>query len=398
MKNRIFSLILTLSAVSVFSFISCTPQGPDPDGDGDGTDTTVVQPVKADSIAVEPQNLTLNIGETQVLQVEIYPEEAAGHPLTWTSSDESVVTVGEDGTVTAIASGDATVTVACDEVSADCLVTVQRALPLDAVLIPAGTFLMGTPETEPGREANETQHEVTISEDFYMTKYEITNSQFAEFLNDIQCPENGWYNVSEETGMLQLVQPDDWGVRCVGGTWVPATGFENRPVICVTWYGADEYAKWIGGSLPTEAQWEYACRGGQTESLPFGIGDGTRLTYELANFRSTHPYDVAQGGEYEDPQEDYRAITTEVGSFEPNGYGLYDMHGNVYEYCSDWYGDYPEGPVTDPSGPDSAPDYTKVIRGGGWFIMGQYCRSGERDHFHPDMFDIYIGFRVVFAK
>ncbi|OUO35357.1 hypothetical protein B5F83_10165 [Muribaculum sp. An289] len=398
MKNRIFSLILTLSAVSVFSFISCTPQGPDPDGDGDGTDTTVVQPVKADSIAVEPQNLTLNIGETQVLQVEIYPEEAAGHPLTWTSSDESVVTVGEDGTVTAIASGDATVTVACDEVSADCLVTVQRALPLDAVLIPAGTFLMGTPETEPNRGENEVQHEVTISKDFYMGKYEVTNEQFAEFLNDIGCPDNGYYEISEEAGVKQLVMPDKWGVLCENGIWAPSEGFENFPVICVTWYGADEYAKWIGGSLPTEAQWEYACRGGQTESLPFGIGDGTRLTYELANFRSTHPYDVAQGGEYEDPQEDYRAITTEVGSFEPNGYGLYDMHGNVYEYCSDWYGDYPEGPVTDPSGPDSAPDYTKVIRGGGWFIMGQYCRSGERDHFHPDMFDIYIGFRVVFAK
>ena len=398
MKNRIFSLILTLSAVSVFSFISCTPQGPDPDGDGDGTDTTVVQPVKADSIAVEPQNLTLNIGETQVLQVEIYPEEAAGHPLTWTSSDESVVTVGEDGTVTAIASGDATVTVACDEVSADCLVTVQRALPLDAVLIPAGTFLMGTPETEPNRGEDEVQHEVTISKDFYMGKYEVTNAQFAEFLNDIGCPANGYYNISEEAGIKQLVMPDQWGVLCENGTWAPAEGFDNFPAICVTWNGANEYAKWIGGSLPTEAQWEYACRGGQTESLPFGIGDGTRLTYELANFRSTHPYDVAQGGEYEDPQADYRAITTEVGSFEPNGYGLYDMHGNVYEHCSDWYGAYPEGPVTDPVGPDSASDGTKVLRGGSWFIMGQYCRSGERDHFHPDMFDIYIGFRVVFAK
>lgn len=377
MKNRIFSLILTLSAVSVFSFISCTPQGPDPDGDGDGTDTTVVQPVKADSIAVEPQNLTLNIGETQVLQVEIYPEEAAGHPLTWTSSDESVVTVGEDGTVTAIASGDATVTVACDEVSADCLVTVQRALPLDAVLIPAGTFLMGTPETEPGREANETQHEVTISEDFYMTKYEITNSQFAEFLNDIQCPENGWYNVSEETGMLQLVQPDDWGVRCVGGTWVPATGFENRPVICVTWNGADEYAKWIGGALPTEAQWEYACRAGSTTTYPWGRDEAQLVDYAWYIDNSdghTHP----------------------VGELAPNAWGLYDMLGNVWEWCSDWYADFTEDPVTDPVGPETGE--TRSLRGSAYYHYESFTRPAMRyDHAPWRDFDL-VGFRVVFNE
>ena len=104
------------------------------------------------------------------------------------------------------------------------------------------------------------------------------------------------------------------------------------------------------------------------------------------------------GGQYEDASADYRATTTDVGSFEPNGYGLYDMHGNVYEYCSDWYDDYPEGPVTDPAGPESSPDDTKVLRGGSWFIFSQFCRSGERDHFQPGMFDIHIGFRVVFSK
>lgn len=391
-----------LFALSIFAAAACTPENPVPPGGGDDNNPqdsteTVVQ---VERLVLDRTSLSMKVGDTDQLSVEVFPAEATDYSLVWSSSDEQVVSVDTSGTVTALAAGEAVVTVSAGDVSAECTVDVTeiKSFPIETVLVPAGTFIMGTPETEPNRGEDEVQHEVTISKDFYMGKYEVTNAQFAEFLNDIGCPANGYINISEEAGIKQLVMPDQWGVLCENGTWVPAEGFDNFPAICVTWNGANEYAKWIGGSLPTEAQWEYACRGGQTESLPFGIGDGTRLTYELANFRSTHPYDVAQGGEYEDPQADYRAITTEVGSFEPNGYGLYDMHGNVYEYCSDWYGAYPEGPVTDPVGPDSASDGTKVLRGGSWFIMGQYCRSGERDHFHPDMFDIYIGFRVVFAE
>lgn len=390
-------LFLSVLPLSVLAVSSCAPVEPDPSDDPSSGDDTVT--VKVERITLNVAELTLNQGETCGLRAEVYPD-TVDFRLVWSSSDDNVVTVDDNGTVKAVSAGLAVVTAACDSVSADCRIEVlePKSFPVETVLIPAGTFIMGSPETEPNRGDDEMQHQVTISQSFYMGKYEITNKQFAEFLNDIGCPETG-YSSTEEYGTVQFIMQDEWG--CVYGSngWTPAEGFENNPVICVTWYGANEYAKWVGGSLPTEAQWEYACRGGQTESLPFGIGDGSKLTYEIANFRSNYPYDAGKGGRYEDPAADYRATTTEVGSFEANGYGLYDMHGNVYEYCSDWKADYPEGPVTDPHGPDSpTPDQTKVIRGGSWFIFGDYCRSAERDHFYMDMFDIHVGFRVVFPS
>lgn len=361
-----------------------------------GTDDSTE--VVLERIVLSDTSLVLNEGDIRVLSAKTFPE-GGSFTLSWSSSDSNVAVVDGYGMVTALSVGDATVTVSCGDIHASCAVTVMGNIPdfpVETVLVPAGTFIMGTPVSEPARGDDELQHEVTISKDFYIGKYEVTNAEYAEFLNDTGVPGTGQFDTGDY-GTQQLVLPDEWGVLYEDGRWIPAEDLENSPVVMVTWYGANEYAEWAGGFLPTEAQWEYACRGGQKESLPFGIGDGTVLNATLANFRSNFPYDMERGGQYEDASAYYPARPMEVGSYEPNGYGIYDMHGNVYEWCSDWKDAYPDMPVTDPSGPDSpTSDYTKVLRGGSWFIHGQYCRSGDRDHLFPTGMDIYIGFRVAF--
>lgn len=308
------------------------------------------------------------------------------------------------------------------------------------VRIPAGTFLMGSsdgsnPENadgtglnttteEPGRYGHhEAQHKVTLTKDFYMTKYPITNTQYCEFLNDkeVQGEElhNYWYGGPD--GMMMMGAKCTWGnnadkhlvyegdvyyafgVRWDEGQWVPQEGYDNHPVLWVTWFGALEYAEWAGGNLPTEAQWEYACRGGQTESLPFGIGNGTKLYSDMANIFGMAPYELPDGSllGYEGGNGSHPATsvmeTTAVGSYDyPNGYGLYDMHGNVEEWCLDsWnYENYDTTPATDPVSPK--PGLFGILRGGHYDEYGMNCRSAYRHSFYMDTSLQYFGFRVVF--
>lgn len=282
---------------------------------------------------------------------------------------------------------------------------------IEKVFIPAGTFLMGSPADEPNRYTNETQHRVTLTKDFYMSKYEITNAQYVEFLNAVKADANGIFKAADYsagkhpgTGLVADCSTGGrsaWGVQydTNADKWVPAAGYENYPVIYVTWYGADEYAHWAGGSLPTEAQWEYACRGGQTESLPFGLGDGTKLYADMANFNGSYPYELPgghiNGYQGPTPPNTYLGKTAAVGSYPyANGYGLYNMHGNVIEWCSDWYDTYPAGPVTDPVGSNGG--FYRVLRGGDWGYNARLCRSAYRNDVYPDYAYDYVGFRVVF--
>lgn len=300
-------------------------------------------------------------------------------------------------------------------------------LGLEMVKIPAGTFIMGSPKDEPDRDYYESQHEVTLTNAYWMSKYPVTNAQYAEFLNakNVKATKGLIHphfigNVEFTgavctwgiySGEVLLYDPSsnpsfvsqNWGV-CWDenvGKWKAAEGYDNYPVIWVSWYGAAEYAEWMGGSLPTEAQWEYAARGGQKESLPFGIGDGRKLLPDMANFKTLYPYDLGQGGSYEIPEnEDAERGTTPVGSYAgyANGYGLYDMHGNVAEWCKDRFDrnspDYNvKRPVSNPQGPSRGDCY--VLRGGSWFDAAAYSRSAQRQYDNPDNPYKYIGFRVV---
>ena len=218
--------------------------------------------------------------------------------------------------------------------------TTTNNVTIEWATIPAGTFTMGSPATEVNREDNETQHQVTLSA-FKMSKYEVTFEQYDAF-----CV------------ATKREKPADEG-------W----GRGQRPVINVSWDDASAFATWMKCRLPTEAEWEYACRAGS--STPFNTGNN--LSTSQANYDGN------------------LAKTKEVGSFAPNAWGLYDMHGNVWEWCGDWYDEYPSAAQTNPTGPSEGS--FRVDRGGSWGGDAFDCRAASR--YSPVHRNISIGFRLV---
>jgi formylglycine-generating enzyme required for sulfatase activity/predicted Ser/Thr protein kinase len=202
-----------------------------------------------------------------------------------------------------------------------------KGVNLDMVLIPAGRFMMGSPASEKKRRIDETQHEVTITKPFYMGKYEVTQEQWEAIMGN---------NPSETTGA-------------------------KLPVTRVTWFTSQEFLRRLnhrsngGYRLPSEAEWEYACRAGTTTT--YSVGD--RATKNDFNYDglSTKP----------------------VGSYKPNAFGLYDMHGNVWEWCEDWYGPYLNGKVNDPLG--AANGTHRILRGGRFGFAEWDSRSANRDNY-----------------
>ncbi|MDD5184467.1 MAG: SUMF1/EgtB/PvdO family nonheme iron enzyme [Paludibacter sp.] len=249
--------------------------------------------------------------------------------------------------------------------------------------IPAGTFTMGSPETEVNRYSEETQHQVTLTA-FRMSKYEITNAQYAAFLNAKSIGRNGLYAAGAYPTQALIYATSLWGLTYIGTQWVPVTGSENAPVNCVTWYGATEYATYIGGTLPTEAQWEYACRAGTT--TPFNTGDF--LTNLQANYNWAYPYNNRTNN-----VSTYPGKPQTVGTYAANAYGLYDMHGNVIEWCADWRGTYPITAQNNPTG--AATGSARVVRGGCWYDYARDCRSACTSGTYPYFYFNSLGFRVV---
>jgi formylglycine-generating enzyme required for sulfatase activity len=178
----------------------------------------------------------------------------------------------------------------------------------------------------------------------------------------------------------------NWGLNYQQGKWVAVQGMDNHPVIYVSWYGATEFAASLGGRLPTEAEWDYACRANTNTPYYFG----TCLLNIHANYDWPYPYNMCYNTNNFAPRK-----TQKVGSYPPNGFGLYDMHGNVWEWCSDWYGPYPQIAETDPQGPEIGP--FRVCRGGGWSNIAKSCRSAMR-YPRPMEQARTLGFRVVIPQ
>lgn len=257
------------------------------------------------------------------------------------------------------------------------------------VNIPAGTFTMGSPVSESGRLSDETQFQVTLSS-FRMSKYEITNAQYAAFLNAKRIGSDGKYAAGAYPNET-LIYPSNgtyvWGLQYINNHWAPMPGCQSFPVTCVTWYGATEFATYVGGTLPTEAQWEYACRAGSTTA--FNTGDC--LSDAHANYEWAYPQAGCSNADTLGPGK-----IQAVGTYAANAFGLHDMHGNVGEWCSDWKDAYPATAQTNPTGPDTGAD--RVVRSGCWFLDAKSCRSATRGCCEPFISYNCIGFRIVLPQ
>ncbi len=237
---------------------------------------------------------------------------------------------------------------------------ITNSIGMKLLLIPKGTFMMGSPESEEWRRPQESQHDVTLSKDYFLGAYEVTQSEYQQVMN-------------KNPSFVQGAKIRD---------------SSRHPVEQVSWNDAVEFCKRLSElpeekragrvyRLPTEAEWEYACRAGSKTAYSFGESSKALddyAWYDGGSNRQTHP----------------------VGEKKPNAWGLFDMHGNVWEWCSDWYGQYPNGAVSDPAGPKEGS--ARVQRGGGWVGLAEVCRSAHRDGFVPSVRDADGGFRVALSS
>lgn len=237
-----------------------------------------------------------------------------------------------------------------------------NSLGMTFVLIPAGSFIMGSPPEERGRRNHEPAHPVTISRPFYMQTTEVTAQQWRKLM----------------------------GSRLFFGKKGP----DQLPVTEVSWEDSMEFIKRLNARnegvyrLPTEAEWEYACRGGKTSPYPWGDEiDCSKAMYANNTLKSSECVEAVRSRGLQADQP------APVMSYEPNGWGLYDMTGNVWEWCQDRYGPYPTGPVVDPQGPPSGDE--RVRRGGSWYGPGERIRCANRNFSHFANRYQTTGFRLV---
>jgi formylglycine-generating enzyme required for sulfatase activity len=254
-----------------------------------------------------------------------------------------------------------------------------NSIGMELVLIPAGKFVMGSPRDEKYHQPDESpQHEVEISQVFYLGAYEVTQAQYRKVMGTNPSLYSATGDARHE---VKGMATDDFPVEQVN--WMDAQRFCARLSALPR-----EKAAGLVYRLPTEAEWEYACRAGS--KTPFHTG--TALTTEQANFDGRTQYlHVTRGT--------WLGRTTKVGSYPPNAWGLYDMHGNVSEWCQDWFGReyYKSGITEDPPGPaiDAIPVRRRVARGGSWVDPIWNCRAAARLAGEPDYRNYRYGLRVA---
>jgi formylglycine-generating enzyme required for sulfatase activity len=273
---------------------------------------------------------------------------------------------------------------------------VINSIGMKLVLIPAGQFTMGSPDTERDRDRDETQHPVRITHTFYLAAYETTQQEFQDVLGRNPSRFSSQSGNSKVTGIDTRRFPVEYV------SWYEAVDFCNslsskeglppyyrlQGVVresdgAISDLAAVEILSGRGYRLPTEAEWEYACRGGATSPFHFG----SQLTGREAN---TNGY--SYGADGAGPN---LARTAAVGAYSPNAFGLFDLHGNVWEWCQDWYGQdyYATSPADDPTGPASGT--FRVLRGGSWFNFPRNARAAYRFRSQPHTRDHNFGFRVA---
>ena len=274
------------------------------------------------------------------------------------------------------------------------------------VAISGGTFEMGDHFGD-GVSYERPVHTVTLSP-FRMSKYEVTNGQYAEYLNAANT--QGLIKVSEAVVYAASDDPkskpyfdtysydSESQIDYVGGTFTVRSksdrDMSNDPVVHVSWFGAKAFCDYYGYRLSTEAEWEFAARGGLSgQRFPWG----NTISHSLANYQSSssYSYDVSPTRGFHPSYYDVEPYKAPVGSFTVNGYGLCDMSGNVWELCNDWYSSsyYNDGPQHDPKGPASGS--SRVLRGGSWWSKALRCRVAARTGRNPDQRWGNVGFRCA---
>jgi uncharacterized protein YjdB len=379
-------------------------------------------PVTGITLSATTLRLT-EIGEEAELTATVAPRLASDKSVTWESDDETeeVITLEVDpvtgvATITATGLGSAIITVTSDDddtIEATCAVTVSEGMPeVDGMVwIKPGTYQMGSPTDEEDRGDDETQHWVTISQGFYMTESPVMAGDYSYITDDLPT---WFYDLYEDWGQYWVFFPMD------GVNWYAAVEYCNllsdydnlTPVYNITVTRRDGYGYTIaatvtidwtadGYRLPTEAEWEYACRAGTTTAFSTGE-DISSFTIDWDEM------DISELGDANFVNEDgYSQGPLPVFFYDPNPWGLYGMHGTLEEWCWDWYATNYGGqsgtqlnPQVDPKGPSNSSGY-KVVRGGSWTDTKEYVRSAARWAYPPEdeMEGWYgsdvVGFRVV---
>ena len=416
MKNKGFLVILVVTLLTLI-MSSCGGTGPK------------LVLVTAITVMGEDNQETVLLGDTLQMEVQVLPLNAYNKDVTWSVENAIGVTdretgaeITQDGVLTGVSVGTVFVKATAKDgsgiegIKSITVIQQPHTVP-EMVIVNGGTFLMGnTRDDDEAWDDEKPVHEVELTYDYEIGKYELTNAQFLEFLNDAGVTETGQLNGHEVIDM----DSETCEFTYTGGKFsLIQEGKANYPVHSITWWGGTEYCNWLsekegladaydnegnllntigdetqeitqveGYRLLTIAEWEYAARGGQVDIR------GT----ETNDYKYTGSNDIDEVAWYgENSQNLMYPIyegrgTHEVGQKGSNELGLYDMSGNVWEWCHDGYGDYPSIKQTNPIGLESPSD--RIVRGGSWVNKAEFCRVAFRFANVPSLSADGVGFRI----